>query len=146
MPRFSTCRHCRLLITATIIALVAVGCSEIRKLTYPGDITYIERSTVTGTMRQMADAVTRLESAIRDAKTPDAVDQDTVVRELRILEKLASPLHTDKGYTNDPVLDEHMSAFLDDVSLAREQAEMHPPNYFLAGHIAGSCAACHKFR
>ncbi len=146
MPRFSTFRPSSLLTIAIAIALLATGCSEIRKLTYPGDVTYIERSTITGAMRQMADAVTRLENAIRSAPSQDKIDRATVVSELRTLETLASTLHTEKGYSTDPVLDKHMSTFLDDVALAREQAEMQPPNYFLAGHIAGSCAACHKFR
>ena len=134
------------LTTIITAALLATGCSEVRKLTYPGDITYIDRSTITGAMRQMADAVSRLENTIRGASTPTAIDQQTVVNELRTLETLGASLHATRGYSTDPVLDKHMEAFLDDVSLAREQAEMRPPNYFLAGHIAGSCAACHKFR
>ncbi len=133
------------LIVAALL-LLATGCSEVRKLTYPGDITYIDRTTITGAMRQMADAVTRLEKAIRSAPSPEAVDQKTVVGELQVLEKLASSLQTQKGYSTDPLLDKHMSAFIDDVTLAREQAQKQPPNYFLAGHIAGSCAACHRFR
>ncbi len=135
----------RLLAIAALL-LLTTGCSEVRKLTYPGDITYIDRSTVTGAMRQMADAVSRLENAIRSAPSPQAVDQRTVVGELKVLERLASSLQTRKGYTTDPLLDKHMSAFIDDVTLAREQAQKQPPNYFLAGHIAGSCAACHRFR
>ncbi len=140
----SPSRYLPALLAITLLAMTA--CSEVRKLTYPGDITYIDRSQITGAMRQMADAVARLEKAIREAPSPDKVDQAAVVGDLKVLEALASSLHAKKGYTTDPVLDKHMSNFLDDVALAREQAEQHPPNYFLAGHIAGSCAACHRIR
>ncbi len=140
----TTSRHLSALLAVVVLAVTA--CSEVRKLTYPGDITYIDRSQVTGAMRQMADAVARLERAIREAPSADRVDQAAVVGDLKTLEALASSLRAKKGYTTDPVLDKHMSSFLDDVALAREQAEQQPPNYFLAGHIAGSCAACHRFR
>ena len=140
----STFRYLSTLLAAAVLAMTA--CSEVRKFTYPGEITYIDRGQVTGAMRQMADAVARLEKAIREAPSPDKVDQAAVVGDLKALEALASSLHAKKGYTTDPLLDKHMSNFLDDVALAREQAEQNPPNYFLAGHIAGSCAACHRFR
>lgn len=129
-----------------LVILLFVGCSEVRKLTYPSDITYIDRSQVAGAMRQMADAVTHLESTIRSAPSPEAVDQKAVVADLSVLKGIASSLQTKKGYSTDPVLDKHMSAFLDDVDLALAAAQKTPPSYFLAGHIAGSCAGCHRFK
>ena len=135
-----------ILIAAAVSATLLHGCADIRKLTYPGNITYIDKSHVTGAMRQMSDAVTRLETLIEKAPDSQAIDQKAVVNELSILEKLAGTLQVKHGYSNDRVIDEHISSFLDDITLAREQAEHTPPNYYLAGHIAGSCAACHKFR
>jgi uncharacterized protein YceK len=134
------------LLLLLIVTTLLSSCAEVRKLTYPGDITYIDRSKVTGAMRQMSDSVTRLESIIGAAPQSGNVDQQAVVRELTTLEKLASSLQVKKGYSNQKVIDEHIDNFLENVSVAREAAEHSPPNYYLAGRIAGSCAACHRIR
>jgi len=35
-------------------------------------------------------------------------------------------------------------AFRRDIEMARLAAERDPPNYFLAGSVAGSCSYCHE--
>jgi hypothetical protein len=64
-----------------------------------------------------------------------------VVSELAAIRRAAQEL---KGPTQHAQLDRDLSRFLDDVAQAQAAVERTPPNYYLAGRLAGNCAACHR--
>lgn len=95
-----------------------------------------------GRMREMADRATDINKRLRQAVLTDA-DRVQVVADLAAIEAIARELSADEARTVHPVLWKNIDEFRTDVVNARKQAEATPPNFFLAGTVAGSCAYCH---
>lgn len=130
----------------SIICLAACAAAPaVRKLTYAPDLRYLAGRQVTEIMQVLAKASVELDALLRDEPpVPETTDvKAEVIRLLMEMEKAASDL--DAGpTTNHPVLDENLGLFRQDLAAAREAAEVDPPNYFLAGSVAGSCLLyCH---
>jgi len=136
-------------ITWLLVGLTAVvlGCrgsaSRIRDYTYPPDFRYIEQHELDTAMGRLAVAVERLNGRLRTSQTGDAGVQEAVVAELGEIGVIAGQLAGGVG-TNHPWLDQHLGAFQQDIELARRAATHDPPNYYLAGNIAGACGYCHQ--
>lgn len=131
---------CLLVLGACVTAGPAV-----RKMTYAPDLRYLAGRQVSEVMHVLAKASVELDALLReDPPPPETTDvKSEVIRLLLEMEKAASDL--DAGpTTNHPVLDENLGLFRTDLAAAREAAEVDPPNYFLAGSVAGSCLLyCH---
>jgi len=129
------------------IAAAVLGCrgsaSRIREYTYPPDFRYIEQYELDSAMGRLAVAVERLNRRLRTSQTGDAGVQGAVVEGLGEVALIAGQLSGGVG-TNHPWLDQHLGAFQRDIELARRAATHDPPNYYLAGNIAGACGYCHQ--
>jgi hypothetical protein len=78
-------------------------------------------------------------------RSSDAVDPDSRSKIVEHLDRmLAASQRLDMaGRTNHPLIDANIQHFVKDLELARTQAAADPPNYFLAGSVAGACFYCH---
>jgi hypothetical protein len=133
---------------AVAVATVLFGACEARKairsVTYPPDFRYLEEHDVSSAMWKLARDVRALKGLLGSPNelTPEAHDE--VVRLLRDMESTAARLDPGGRRSNHPRIDRNIDAFRRDLSMARQAAERDPPNYFLAGNVAGSCSYCHE--
>ena len=125
--------------------LMIGGCAEIRKLTYPREITYIGQSELESAMQRMAVAMQRLDTLVGSGSIDDTGHRQ-VLGQLDAIDQIASELSGGTTPTNHLVLDEHIEEFIADVAKARLMAQASPPNYYYAGRLSGSCSGCHQFR
>ena len=72
------------------------------------------------------------------------IDKQEVIAFLREMEQIGSSLQaTDAGELH-AFLQDDMPVFLDALRNARLAAAASPPNYYLAGRVAGACVNCHR--
>lgn len=137
----------RTLLTGIAIA-AAMGCGgsaqRLRGYTYPPDFRYIAPHELSTAMGRLALAVDRLDDLLRPGPAGGDALQAQVVGQLRELAGIASELTAGSVGTNHPWLDHNIESFRLDVELARRAATHDPPNYYLAGSIAGACGYCHQ--
>jgi hypothetical protein len=136
---------------AVLIVLAAAtfaGCggsaAHLRGYTYPPDFRYISPSELSGAMGQLAVGVERLDRLLRHGGVGGEALQAEVVQELGDLAHIAAGLSAGGMGTNHPWLNNNLGAFRRDLDLARRGATHDPPNYYLAGSIAGACGYCHQ--
>jgi hypothetical protein len=135
-------------VLAGVAALaIAAGCEhaeKIRQFTYPPDFKYIETSDVHSRMWTLARDSRSLKALLagNGALTPQ--QHEEVIRLLREMETAAAQLDPPGQRTNHPLLDRNIEAFRRDIGSAIRAADQDPPNYFLAGSVAGSCSYCHE--
>lgn len=121
----------------------AGGCEPLRQVLYPPTFRYTSRQTVRDTMRAVAVQVDALDATLRDGTLTGRERADRASSLLRAIEGTASSLRGAGEPTNHMLLDANLDRFLDDVRLARESAEAHPPSLLLAANVAGACRYCH---
>jgi cytochrome c553 len=119
------------------------GLERLREHTYPPTFNYIPHERLTSTMWALADHVSRLDAVMRDTSLADEARQQQVVAELTAMDATAEALGPGDWPSNHPKVSRNIERFRADVELARHAAQMSPPNYFLAGSIAGACLNCH---
>lgn len=123
------------------------GCSDAartaRRYTYPPDFAYVERTAIRTAMGRLAASVNALNEILRQESLSEA-DRQNIVGLLAQMEAAARDLEAPAQRTNHPMLDTKLPAFQRDVELALRAARDEPPNYFLAGAVAGSCFYCHE--
>jgi hypothetical protein len=135
------------LLALSLGAGFVTGCGSagtIRRFTYPPDFQYLEHSQVVSAMGTLARDVRALKRLLAGTEALDAGQHAEVVRLLRAMEVTAAELDPKGRRTNHPVIDRNIGAFRRDIEMARLAAERDPPNYFLAGSVAGSCSYCHE--
>jgi hypothetical protein len=126
---------------------VAGGCiraEKIRQFTYPPDFKYIETSDVHSRMWTLARASRSLKALLAGNGAATAEEHEQVIALLREMQTAAAQLDPPGQRTNHPLLDRNIEVFRRDIGLALQAADQHPPNYFLAGSVAGSCSYCHE--
>ncbi len=128
------------------LACALAGCSrtaeEVRRHTYPSNFEYLEGEHVREHMVRVTHDVAELDGLLRAPKEHPAA-RERVVAVLADLEKAVEELGAVGRPTNHPLLDAGREAFVGDVRAARAAVEREPPDYFLAGNVAGACARCH---
>lgn len=128
------------------VAASASGClraEKIRQFTYPPDFKYIETSDVRSRMWTLAHSSRSLKALLAGNGALTSEQHAEVIRLLREMQTAAAQLDPPGQRTNHPLLDRNIEAFRRDVGLALRAADQDPPNYFLAGSVAGSCSYCH---
>ncbi|MBI3783758.1 MAG: hypothetical protein HY270_10165 [Deltaproteobacteria bacterium] len=136
-----------LLFAAVLLGGVA-SCADlperIRAHTYPPDFRYIEPSRVRSAMWELAQQTRDLDRILHDSRADSPERQRAVVAVLRTMNDAASSIDPSGRKTNHALIDENLDLFRHDLALALRLAEAQPPNYFLAGFIAGTCLSCHS--
>ncbi|MCW8933244.1 MAG: hypothetical protein OQK98_00835 [Gammaproteobacteria bacterium] len=127
-----------------IIASIS-GCSEVRKLTYSEDFTYVENKEIRSLMRQMSKGVERLEQIVEKAQYSDTTQQQ-VISEIGKLERITARLSAGHTQTNQLFISDHIEQFNTDISTAKMFAKTTPPDYSKILEVANKCQQCHKWR
>lgn len=134
----------RLVLIAILCAGVVLGCSQIRKVTYPRDFVYLEQKQLRSKMALISFNLRQLdEIPLDDSTTSD--QQQFILERLNKIKDLTDELGGGV-MTNHLVIDDHIDEFKNDVSTAIHNASANPPNYFALGRLVGSCVGCHKYR
>lgn len=134
-----------ILVASTVTACAGFG-AQVRGLTYPPEFRYISGKQLDSSMWRLADQIRWLDATLRDEARGEPARQQMV---LHILEQLSAEAHTlasEGRATNHPMLDEHLPRLQEDIALARTAAALTPPQYALAGSVAGACVYCHEAR
>ena len=134
-----------LLLVSIMGGALMSGCAEIRKVTYPPDFKYIEKTEVRSTMAQLASRIWEMDEILVDPEQA-LLKRDRVVALLSEMESFAGTLDPQGRPTNHLLIDEHIGGFIDAVSLARTAVEMEPPSFYRAGQLSGNCMGCHIHR
>jgi len=134
-------------VLCAVLVLSAVACADLaakmRRVTYPPDFRYIERSQLQSAMWRLAYDVRELDQLMRTPPPIDAVRHDATVRLLNDLLVATDALRGGGQPTNHPLLTDHVGRFRLDVSLALAAVQADPPSYYLVGSVTGACLACH---
>lgn len=142
MPRAS--RRLLPLLLAVGAASCGPAAEQVRKVTYPANFDYLTRGEVRTEMEKLAVAVVKLDHYLRGAEGGNGIDRANVVAMLDQIDQAASSLDTGGSAHNHPVIAAGMPAFRRDIQAARKLAAQDPPNYYLAGAVAGACGYCHR--
>lgn len=127
------------------LALVA-GCSVVRKVTYPPDFKYLDRSEVTGSMSKLSADIWRIEDILASSETVMPYERERIITILNDMDGVADKLGAGTVETNHPFIDQNIDSFQRDVELALADVKKEPPSYYRAGRLSGRCLACHRLR
>jgi len=134
------------LIIALLNATVVYGCAQIRKVTYPRDFVYLEQKEIDSEMLRLSLYIHELNAILAGKDYISSEDQSRIVEVLSLINTTTDALGAGSVDTSHLVIDDHIDQFKSDVIAAISAAKAKPPNYFIAGELAGSCVACHQFR
>ena len=140
IPRFT------ILAAVYLIALIAMGCSEVRVRPYPPDIVYLDDQQIESTMMRLSADIWTINDIFDTNEHISGSNRERIIDILREMENEAVNLGAGTQKTNHLLIDDNIDQFRYDVRAAREAVEAEPPNYYLAGRLSGSCLACHVRR
>lgn len=120
----------------SLLTALLCACSPVRSVTYPPSFRYLPQADIRSTMWHLAGDVVELDRLLREGGDVPA----------RLAAMQAHAAELTGQPTNHPKIDQHLPAFQRDLAAAKLAAEATPPNYALAGMLAGSCMACHENR
>lgn len=113
---------------------------------YGPDITYIDDDhEVANSMRGMSVLIGRLNQTLSSLELQDDEKQKKVIQILSKINDVGDHLRA-SSLNNHPQMEQNIDAFRRSLRNALEDASDHPPNYYLAGTITGSCSSCHLVR
>ena len=148
--RLSTLLRHRLLrlLPVALLALIPMACNSdfaaaVRRVTYPPDFVYVTEAELRGNMGRLGNQLALLENALVASYDREPVQQE-VIDILTRIGQIGSGLQAGEAGANHPFLEDEMPRFVRDVSRARLAAMMDPPQYYLAGRVAGACTNCHR--
>lgn len=115
-----------------------------RQTTYAPGFAYLDRQTVRGAMWELAQQTTALNELLRPEEAPDEAARAEILERLTAMEGIVARIDTEGQATNHPMIAGSIGALRRDVAAARRGAAAEPPDYFLAGSVAGACLYCHR--
>ncbi len=141
------CSHLAWPIAVSLLGVVAFyGCAQVRKLTYPPDFVYLEKSQVENEMLRLGLNLERIDQVLLHGDAIDTTDRQLIVNLLLSIEAIAGSLGAGAGQTSHALIDRRIDQFRGDVTNARLAAQDQPPNYSPARRLSESCADCHRYR
>jgi len=139
----------RLLIPIVLI-FGFTSCAEIRKVTYPKNFVWLGDAEVKTVMHRFSNSMVRIDEA---AQRKNPGDKVLIIEELEEMIDLAESIMANGSAepggvirTNHLLIDEHIGAFLTDLTHAKSQMEIQPESYYLVGNLTGKCSGCHQYR
>lgn len=95
-------------------------------------------------MWKLAGDVERINVIMRHSTEPlSREEQQEIVGLLDSMDTHAQRLAEPAARELHPVLGKNIDLFRRDITIARRHAAADPPNFFMAGTVAGACAYCH---
>jgi hypothetical protein len=125
------------------LACSPTALERLREHTYPPSFNYIPEDQLKSTMWELAAHAAELDRLMRQSKLAGPALQEQVIFQLTELERVAEALGPGDWPSNHPQVSRNIEHFRRDIELARSTAALEPPNYFLAGSVAGTCVHCH---
>ena len=135
-----------LMLLGLLCAAIVLGCAQIRKVTYPQDFVYLERSQVKSEMALMSLYLRQIDELLLDNSTISSEQQSRILNILSKIDASADKLGAGSIETSHLLIDDHIDQFKTAVNLAMNNARANPPSYFALGKLSGSCVACHQYR
>lgn len=138
------------LFACSLVSLVVAigGCSgvapAVRQFTYPPDFQYFSGQEFRSRMAQLAYQLQLLDQALAPGTTEQVAQQQQVMQTLANIEGIGASLQSGEAGSTHSYLKDFMADFRSDVRQARNAASMDPPQYYMAGRVAGACVNCHK--
>ncbi len=130
---------------ATLLCLTLTSCDAdtgaYPKVANPPPFDYADGEELRSRMHQLAFAIQRLDGALLNENDGGAPDQQSVIANLRHIERIGESLQTSDLNSKHPFLTENMETFLADVREAKQDALGN--SYYMAGSIASACDSCH---
>jgi len=136
----------RNLCAAAVCLAVVAGCSAVRKLTYPPDFVYLERSEIKGAMSSLSVNIWRIDEILSESETVQPHEREVLITILNDMATAADKLGAGPVETNHPFINQNIDSFRHDVDQALEDVKDEPPDYYKAGRLSGRCLACHQRR
>ena len=93
-------------------------------------------------MHELAVRTMEVDRLLRDAN-PAPAERAHIAQVLLEMQTIAGRLDSPRAVNAHPALAAHAADFRSELGAARNGVLAEPPNYYLAGTIAGSCAGCH---
>lgn len=94
-------------------------------------------------MWRFAAKVQQLDDVMREMQPSREGPKREVDRILSEMEQISMNLGPEGWPGNHPKVSRRIERFRDDLAAARRALALNPPNYYLAGSIAGACSHCH---
>lgn len=142
---FRTARQVCLLLSAglALLACSSEFAAAVRSVTYPPDFVYVSSGQLRTRMSNLGSRLAQLDNALieNEIRQPDKEEVLTILREI---EEIGSELQGIEAGASHPFLEDDMPRFVNDIARARMAASLDPPQYYLAGRVAGSCVNCHS--
>lgn len=122
--------------------------SSVRKVTYPHDFKYIERSELRVDMHKLTLQMEILDYALikPTVQTQDEIEaqRHQVLVALTNMGIIAAQLKAGNSGANHPFMDDYMQNLVGKIDEARTAASLAQPRYYFAGKVSGACVNCHK--
>ena len=132
-------------LVASLLCLTLTACDAntgaYPQVANPPPFDYADGDELRSRMHQLAFAIQRLDGALLNETDGGAPDQQSVIANLRHIERIGESLQTSDLNSKHPFLVDNMDRFLDDVKIAKQEALGN--SYEMAGSIASACDSCH---
>jgi hypothetical protein len=134
--------------SAALFGAFSSSCAEtarerFRTAVYPPSFQYVSREKVASSMDQLGQDSMRINEILRAPEPLSPAQRTEIVQLLDSMAAAAGQLGDQGRRSNHPLIDANLPRFLRDVAAAKSSALQDPPNYFLAGSVAGGCLYCH---
>ena len=130
---------------ATLLCLTLPSCNANigtdPQMINPPPFDYADGEELRSRMHKFAFAIQRLDGVLLNENDGGAPDQQSVIANLRYIERLGESLQISDLNSKHPFLVDSMESFLDDVRIAKRDASGN--SYDMAGSIASACDSCH---
>ncbi len=136
----------QLLITCLVLLLSACGrgSNESVSTVAPApDFDYTAGQDLRSGMAQLGMQLALLDRELVENEY-NQIDQQLVVSILQEMELIGSGLQATDAGESHHFLQDDMPVFVAAIRNARNSANESPPNYYLAGRVAGACVNCHR--
>ena len=105
---------------------------------------YLEHDEIRFMMQKMAAMVFNLDKLVTESPNLDDAERKyAVIEQLGEIKKVAIKLGAGPKKTNHYLIDKGIDRFVDDVELARNSAQVDPPQYDPAVRLIDQCRRCH---
>ena len=112
--------------------------------TSPPDLRRIPKEQIQSSMWVLAAEIENLEALLADPRPRDEERRRQIGFTLERMEVAARAIDQPGRSSQHPMLDRFMPRFIERLERAQQGARRDPPNYYLAGTVAGACFLCHS--